>query len=250
MEASPVQKVRCPSAKSCRGIPASRGEMVSEGRTGATCMPWRGWMARDARAVTDHGGAAIGAADTTHESVLYPGAGRLDSVAGAGSRGAACRIRCTPPHAAAADRSDACPQDEHVCSDGRDAGTVTVHGGAAIGAADWVRESILCRGAGRLASVACAGGRSRLPYWLDTTAGCGSVKLSRLPEAAEGCPQGEHSWLAAKRDLYAWLGVTCTTNKWFQPKGAYSRGGTRRLPTLPDEGRIGSRWLEPATVLP
>ena len=43
-----------PSAKSCWGIPASRGEMVSEGREGATFMPLRGWMARDARAVTEH----------------------------------------------------------------------------------------------------------------------------------------------------------------------------------------------------
>ena len=162
----------------------SRREMVSEGRTGATCMPWRGWMARDARAVTDHGGAAIGAADATHESVPYPGAGRLDSVVGAGSRGAACRIRCTPPHAAVADRSDACPQDEHVCSVDRDAGTVTDHGGAAIGNADATHESLLCRGAGRLASITCAGGRNRLPYSLYATACCGSVKFSRLPEAA------------------------------------------------------------------
>lgn len=143
---------------------------------------------------------------------------------------------CTPPHDAATDRSDACPQDEHVCSVDRDAGTVTDHGGAAIGNADATHESILCRGAGRLASIAGAGGRSRLPYRLDAAACCGSVKSLRLPEAAEGCPQGEHSWLAAKRDLYAWLGVTRTTNKWFQPKGAYSR--------MPVEGRIGSRWRQ------
>ena len=117
--------------------------------------------------------------------------------------GAACRIRCTPPHAAAADRSDACPQDERVWSVDRDAGTVTDHGGAAIGAADATHESILCRGAGRPASVACAGGRSRLPYRLDATACCGSVNSLRLPEAAERYPQGEHSWLAARRGLYA-----------------------------------------------
>ena len=105
-------------------------------------------------------------------------------IACTGSREAACRLCCTPPHAAEADRSDACSEDEHVCSDDRDVRAVTEHGGAAIGNADATHGPVLYPSAGRLDSVACAGGRSRLPYCLDATACRGSVKSLRLPEAA------------------------------------------------------------------
>lgn len=122
----------------------------------------------------------------------------------------ACRIRCTPPHAAEADRSDACPQDERVWSVARDAGTVTDHGGAAIGNADATHESILCRGAGLPASVACAGGRSRLPYRLtpphaaEVSSRCGCRKQPRVARRASrvGWPRD------AACSPFGWLGVT------------------------------------------
>ena len=219
----------------------SRREMVSEGRTGATWMPLGGRMARDAKAVTEQGGAAIGHADWTHESLNSSGGGRRDSVAESRKPGAACHIGCTPPHAAIADRSDACPQDECVCSVDRDAGIVTDHGGAAIGHADATHESILCRSAGRSASFACAGGRSRLPYSLYAAACCGGGTFSRLPEAAEGCPQGEHSWLAAKRGLYTFRLVgrdQARPTNGFSPEGPTPKVGTCTVPGLPDEGPI------------
>ena len=75
-----------------------------------------------------------------------------------------------------------------------------------------------------------------LPHAAEASSSHGCRKQSGLPA------HGEHGWLAAKHGLYAWLGVTSTTNKWFQPEGAYSRIGTRRLPMLPVEGPIGFRW--------
>lgn len=108
----------------------------------------------------------------------------------------------SPAQVAKAEGSDACPQDEHVCSDDRDAGTVTAHGGGAVGNADATHESVLYPSAGRLDSVAGAG--SKMPPAVLAVRRRKLRKRNVLTAAgsSRGCPQGEHSWLAARRDLY------------------------------------------------
>ena len=129
-------------------------------------------------------GAAIGDADATRESLSCRSAGRPAIVASAGGgsrlpyclRATACCGSTTPGRLPAGRATS---------------GLLTVTqepsrntGGAAIDAADATHESVFRRSAGRPAIVACAGGRNHLPHCLYAAACCGSVKLSRLPEAA------------------------------------------------------------------
>ena len=168
--------------------------------------------------------------------------------------GAACRIRCTPPHAAAADRSDACPQDGRVCSVARDAGTVTDHGGAATGNADCCAQvdSLPRRG---------TPGKRRLyrrpeppavfvwtpPHAAEASSRCGCRKQPRVARRAStvGWPRN------ATSTPFRWLGVTCTTNKWFQPKGGLlPKSGPEGCRRCPMRGELVPGGLQPATVLP
>ena len=155
------------------------------------------------------GGAAIGPADATHESFSCRSAGRLAKVA--------CRRRREPPAAFVVRRRML--RKRTVQTPARRAstsalmtvaqGTVTDHGGAAIGPADWAtHESASYPDARRLDSVA---GRRRPEPPAVFSVRHRMLRKRQVVAAArssQGCPQSEHSCLAAKRDLYAWLGVT------------------------------------------
>ena len=189
MEASPKQEAKA----ACRILPVRRRELRKcKARTAADSSrgcPQNGRIladGRDARAVTEHGGGAIGVADATHGSAGRRGGDAMEASPKQEAK-AACRIlpvrhRNLRKRMArtAADSSRGCPQSEHLLADGRevrpgalrldgrDARAVTEHGGGAIGVADATHESAGRRGGRRLESVVNAGSQSRLPYLVCT----------------------------------------------------------------------------------
>jgi len=98
-----------PSANYDWGFPASRGEMVSEAARGDLDALVR-LGGRDARAVTEHWRRSNRLCRCYARVGLLPKRGTPGNNRLCRKLGAACRIRCTPPHVAEADRSDACPQ--------------------------------------------------------------------------------------------------------------------------------------------
>ena len=124
-------------------------------------------------------------------------------------------------------------------------------GGAAIGAADATHESVVCRSAGRLAKVSCAGGRSRLPSCLHAAACCGSVTLSRLPEAA-GVARTRRTQLAGRQTRPLLLVGRGEHDQQMVP----AQGGLlpMRFPKVPEVALCRASWVTaaatPATMLP